>query len=189
MNNPVESLLEDDHESLGRLLTKLDSELAKPNLSVAFELLDLFWARLAVHIRAENLHLFPALANSSASLFTGSGGLPTYAEAQSALAHLRSDHDFFMKELAEMIKIMREIAGGKTARSEEAENLRERLAIITTRLEAHNRLEEEQAYIWPSLLFDERTLTELKVRLRHELENLPPRFEGTPPKLNQRNEP
>ena len=130
MKNPVEALLEDDHESLGRLLAKLDSELAKPNLSVAFELLDLFWARLAVHIRAENLHVFPALANSSAPLFTGSGGLPTYTQAQSVLVHLRSDHDFFMKELAALIKVMREIAGSELARLEELEDLRERLLVI-----------------------------------------------------------
>jgi quercetin dioxygenase-like cupin family protein len=31
MKNPVESLLEDDHESLGQLLTELDGELAKHN--------------------------------------------------------------------------------------------------------------------------------------------------------------
>ena len=45
MKNPVESLLEDDHASLGQLLTELDAELAKPNIARAFELLDLFWAR------------------------------------------------------------------------------------------------------------------------------------------------
>ena len=73
MNNSVESLLEDDHAALGELLAELDSELAKPNFVRGFELLDLFWARLAVHIRAENLHLFPALANAPASRFTGEG--------------------------------------------------------------------------------------------------------------------
>jgi len=45
MKNPVESLLEDDHESLDLLLTELDTELAKPDSARAFELLDLFWAR------------------------------------------------------------------------------------------------------------------------------------------------
>ena len=131
MKNLVEALLEDDHESLGRLLTKLDSELAKPNLSVAFELLDLFWARLAVHIRAENLHLFPALANSS-SLFTGSGGLPAYTQAQSVLDHLRSDHDFFMKELADMIKAMREMVGSNSSHREEIADLQRRMMVIAS---------------------------------------------------------
>jgi hypothetical protein len=77
MKNPVESLLEDDHASLGQLFAYLDEELARPDIARAFELLDLFWARLAVHIRAENLHLFPALANAPASLFTGKASLPT----------------------------------------------------------------------------------------------------------------
>ena len=60
MKNSVESLLEHDHESLGQLLAELEAELAKPNIARAFELLDLFCARLAVHIRAEKLHLLPA---------------------------------------------------------------------------------------------------------------------------------
>lgn len=178
MKNLVEALLEDDHESLGQLVGELNSALAKRNLTRAFELLDLFWARLAVHIRAENLHLFPILANSSASLFTGNGGLPAYRQAQSMLAQLRSDHDFFMKELAEMIKLMRKITGSEQSSLEEAENLRQRLIVIKERLEQHNQLEEEQVYIWPSLIFDEQTITRLCDRLRHELNHLPARFQS-----------
>jgi len=176
MKNPVESLLEDDHALLGRLLTELDAELSKPNIARAFELLDLFWARLAVHIRAENLHLFPALANAPASLFTGRGPLPASEEVHKVLARLRSDHDFFMKELAREIKAMREIAGSQEAHLEELEVLRQRLANVRERLEAHNLLEEERAYVWPSMLFDEQTGADLCDQLRHELENLPPRF-------------
>ena len=176
MKNAVESLLEDDHESLGQLLTELDAELTKPNFPRAFELLDLFWARLAIHIRAENLHLFPALANAPASLFTGKGGLPTRDEAHNVLLQLRSDHDFFMKELAEMIKRARAIRAGQTEDFNVAEDLGQCLSIIRKRLEAHNRLEEERTYTWPALLFDELTMTQLSKRLRRELENLPPRF-------------
>jgi Hemerythrin HHE cation binding domain len=176
MKNAAESLLEDDHASLGRLLTEFDAELAKPNLAPAFELLDLFWARLAVHIRAENLHLFPALADAFDALFTGQGDLPTSAVAQDVLMQLRSDHDFFMKELALMVKATREIAGGQLTPFEDIEDLRQRLTIIEKRLEAHNRLEEEQVYVWPSLVFDEQALAALSDRVRHELENLPPRF-------------
>jgi Hemerythrin HHE cation binding domain len=176
MKNPVESLLEDDHALLGQLLTELEAELSKPNIARAFELLDLFWTRLAVHIRAENLHLFPALANAPASLFTGRGPLPASEDVHNVLARLRSDHDFFMKELALMIKAMREIAGSQQAHLEEVDDLRERLATIAKRLEAHNLLEEKQVYVWPSLLFDEQTLARLCYQLRHELENLPPRF-------------
>ena len=176
MKNPVESLLEDDHALLAQLLAKLDAELSKPNIASAFELLDLFWARLAVHIRAENLHLFPALAHTPASRFTGKAGLPTSEEVQNVLASLHSDHDFFMKELAQMIKVMREIAGSHQVHLDEVEDLRQRLATTAKRLEAHNLLEEEQAYIWPALLFDKETIAALRDGLGHELENLPPRF-------------
>jgi hypothetical protein len=176
MKNPVESLLEDDHALLGQLLTELDAELSKPNIARAFELLDLFWARLAVHIRAENLHLFPALANAPASLFTAKDPLPASEEVHKVLARLRSDHDFFMKELAREIKAMREIAGSPEAHLEELEVLRQCLANVRERLEAHNLLEEKQAYVWPSMLFDEQTSADLCDQLRHELENLPPRF-------------
>jgi hypothetical protein len=176
MKNQVESLLEEDHESLGQLLTELDGELAKHNSPRAFELLDLFWARLAVHIRAENLHLLPALTNVAASLFTGKGGLPTRDEAHNVLLQLRSDHDFFMKELAEMIKRARGIRAGEAEDFNVAAELGRRLTVIKERLEAHNLLEEEQTYTWPALLFDEAMVAKLCERLRHELENLPPRF-------------
>jgi iron-sulfur cluster repair protein YtfE (RIC family) len=176
MKNQVESLLEDDHESLGQLLTELDAELAKHNFPRAFELLDLFWARLAIHIRAEHLHLFPALTNARASLFTGKGALPTRDEANTVLVTLRSDHDFFMKELAGMVKSARRVRAGQAEDFNVAEELGRRLTVIRKRLEAHNRVEEERAYAWPALIFDEPTIAELAERLRRELDNLPPRF-------------
>ena len=176
MKNSVESLLEDDHASLGQLLTELDAELSKPDIARAFELLDLFWARLAVHIRAENLHLFPAIADAAPSLFTGKGSLPAFEEAHRLLARLRSDHHFFMTELALMIKVMREMTGRQLVRIEEAGDLRQRLTTIAKRLEAHNLLEEKRIYTWPALLFDQQELAALRARISHELENLPARF-------------
>jgi hypothetical protein len=179
MKNPVEFLLEGDHESLGQLLTELDSALTDVNVSRSFELLDLFWARLAVHIRAENLHLFPALANVSPSLFTGKDCLPTPNDAQKVLEHLRADHNFFMKELAEMVRVMRDMTANQRANSEEVDDFRKRLMIITSRLEAHNELEETQAYGWVGLLLDAQTTANLAKRIQHELENLPPRLTST----------
>ena len=177
MKNSVESLLEADHASLGQLLSELDAELSTPNSARASELLDLFWARLAVHIRAENLHLFPALANALANAsFTGKDSLPTVEEAHRLFLRLRSDHDFFMTELALMIKVMREMRGSQLVSVEKAGDLRQRLTAIAKRLEAHNRLEENQAYTWPTLLFEEQELAALRARIAHELENLPPRF-------------
>lgn len=176
MKNAVESLMETDHESLAGLLAELETELARSNLPRAFELLDLFWARLAMHIRAEHLHLFTALANAPASVFTGKGNLPTSEEVRNLLSVLRADHDFFMKELARTIKFMRVIAGSQPARAEDVAEVQQRMMVIKQRLEAHNQLEEERAYIWPVLLFDGPTVARLRASLQHELENLPPRF-------------
>jgi AmiR/NasT family two-component response regulator len=176
MNNQVEFLLEDDHASLGQLLSEVNAELAKRNIARAFALLDIFWARLAVHIRAENLHLFPALASAPATSFTKTSSPPTAEEVKNVLARLRSDHDFFMKELGRMIKVMRTLAVSQEDHFEEVENLRQSLAKIASRLEEHNRLEETQAYRWPKLLLDEQELDRLCVCLRQELQNLPPRF-------------
>jgi hemerythrin-like domain-containing protein len=175
MKNTIEFLLEQDHESLDQLLKELDAALRKSAHPRAFDLLDLFWARLAVHIRAENLHLFPALDSAPAALFTGKGGLPTLEETRNVLARLRSDHDFFMKELAGMIKAMRK-RGIERTTPEEIEHLRESLTGIRKRLEDHNRLEEEQVYTWPALLFDDEMVAALRGQVRRELENLPPRF-------------
>ncbi|HEY8225492.1 MAG TPA: hemerythrin domain-containing protein [Pyrinomonadaceae bacterium] len=175
MKNSLEFLLESDHESLGQLLAKLDAELGKPNCVRAFELLDLFWARLAVHIRAENLHLFPALNEASALIHSAKDNLPDLEEVQNMLLRLRSDHDFFMKELSVAIKSARTIAACEVAPPKQTRELRQRLTTIAKRLEVHNKVEEEQVYLWPSLLLDEPSLIRLSDRVRHELENLPPR--------------
>jgi hypothetical protein len=176
MKNSVESLLAADHESLAQLLNELDEELSKPNISRAFELLDLFWARLAVHIRAENLGLFPALTNVPATSFTGRDGLPTSDEAQDILVRLRSDHDFFMKELALMMKATRKVSTPELTPIEQVNESRRRLLAVKDRLENHNRLEEEQVYGWPGLIFDEPAVAKICRLVRHELEKLPHRF-------------
>lgn len=183
MTNPVEYLLEEDHHSLSNLFAELDGEMAKPNVRRAFELLDLFWARLAVHIRAENLHLFPALVNLPVAALGGRAGVLTSDEIRPAsddvgkiINELRSDHDFFMKELAEMIKAMREIVGSEESPGQELKNLRRRLMVIRDRLDQHNQLEEEQVYLWPALVFDEQAMGRLCESVRKELSNLPPRF-------------
>ena len=153
MKNSVESLLEHDHESLDQLFVELDLALAKPDVARSFELLDLFWARLAVHIRAEHLHLFPALSNAVPKPSDNSS-VPTREEVEMTLTRLRSDHDFFMKGLAQLMKEARENGAG-------AGDFRKRLAAIRKRLETHNQIEERQVYLWPSLLLDETTVAAL----------------------------
>ncbi len=176
MTNSVKSVLEADHESLDHVLAELDAEFATQHVAHALELLDLFWALLAVHIRAENLHLFPALTNASPSLFTGKNGLPTAEEAQHLLLHLRTDHEFFMKDLATRVKTMREIVGSQAVHLEEIKEVRRGLDTVRKRLLMHNRMEEKQVYTWPVLLFDELTVARLCEGLQNELNNLPGRF-------------
>ena len=171
MKNSVESLLEHDHASLDQLFTQLDLALAKPEGARGFELLDLFWARLALHIRAEHLHLFPALRNATPEP-SGKSGIPTREEVEMTIARLRSDHDFFMKELAQLMKEARANGAGASG------DFRERLAAIRKRLETHNQIEERQVYVWSSLLLDETTVAALAERVRLELENTPSRFAG-----------
>jgi len=167
MKNSVESLLEDDHASLDQLFVELDLALAQPDTACGFELLDLFWARLAVHIRAEHLHLFPALSKA-ASKTSSKSRVPIREEVEMILTRLRADHDFFMKELAQLMKEAREHSAGG--------DFRKRLAEIRSRLEIHNQIEERQVYVWPALLFDETTVAALEEKIRLELENMPPRF-------------
>jgi iron-sulfur cluster repair protein YtfE (RIC family) len=175
MSNPVEALLQHDHESLSQLLTKLDQELARSNTIAAFELLDRFWAGLALHIRAENLELFPALSNLATTV-TGSASGPSSDDIEVVLSRLRADHNFFMTELATAIKTMRAVVAGELPKVESVASVQNRLAAIRQRLEDHNRIEEEQAYKWPELVLSDSEQTALRNRLQHELENIPPRF-------------
>ena len=63
MLETIEDLLGKDHKQLDRLLGAVRAALEGENCVEAFQTLDLFWARLAMHIRAENLHLFPSVLN------------------------------------------------------------------------------------------------------------------------------
>ena len=87
--------LSDDHEAVSEVLKQLLTALANKDVQSSYSTLDLLWARLAVHIRAEHLHLFPAVTSR-------------LTEAQAVVDQLREDHDFFMRELARAIGILRE---------------------------------------------------------------------------------
>jgi iron-sulfur cluster repair protein YtfE (RIC family) len=171
-------LLERDHEELDGLLGEFFLALDHGERDESFARLDLLWARLAMHIRAEHLCLFPAILGAPQSLLTGRGGAPRLEEAHSAIGVLRSDHDFFMHELAKAINLMRtlkDIPDGDAI----GETLREVRGIVLsvkTRLSAHNQLEESQVYEWVDILLDEAASSTLYARVRRELENLPPRF-------------
>ena len=175
----ISELLEKDHECLGELLQDLESVLQKNNIPWAFALLDLFWARLAVHIRAENVCLFPAILNASPALFETCSELPSFAHARTSIDSLRRDHNFFMERLADAVKRMRELLVAPERLAEDDTTLkevRENIAAVSERLTSHNRLEEEQVYRWPQAILNREQLILLRDALEHEIENLPQRF-------------
>ena len=147
--------LSDDHEAVGEVLKQLLTALDNHDVQSSYTRLDLLWARLAVHIRAEHLHLFPTIASK-------------LAEAQPTIDRLRADHDFFMRELARAVDILRN--GGDVA------NVRDTVREIENRLAIHNEIEEHEIYRWSSSILTESEQSELLTCINAELENRPPRF-------------
>jgi hypothetical protein len=170
-------MLADDHSELEKLIHELLGALDQENKSRSFELLDLLWARLAVHIRAEHLCLFPSILGAVRVSSTESGDSPQYDEAKRQIDLLRRDHDFFMGELGTAVNNMR-----KQKRSDHDVigkhllDVRHSVAKVKSRLDTHNQLEENHVYKWVNQLLDQEKLAALTARIRHEIENMPPRF-------------
>lgn len=174
MEERVPQLLAGDHEGLSGLLAELRLALARQNLQSAFDLLDLFWARLAMHIRAENLHLFPTILGTVHSGIAG--GKPAADEVTAAIDTLREDHNFFMQQVSASIKSLRAAMAQKPPPPDIYESVSDRIETVSGRLDQHNLLEEGQVYQWPALLLSPVQVERLKDSLRRELDNLPPRF-------------
>lgn len=157
--------LSDDHHAVSEVLEQLLTALENKDVQTSHSRLDLLWARLAVHIRAEHLHLFPAVTDR-------------LSEAQAIVKILRADHDFFMHELARAIGVLRELphttvtADSETKLAAVAGAVRE----VEERLAAHNEIEENQIYRWSGTILNESEQLELLARINAELENRPPRF-------------
>jgi len=172
-------LLEEDHRSIADMIAQLCAVLESQDAERALTRLDLFWARLAVHIRAEHLCLFPALIEAARQRASVSEeDRPRFEEAQSAINRLRHDHDFFMVELARAVNSLRGVLSSQDeeAISECLRDVRERVNEIMARLAEHNQLEEEQVYRWPAVLLDSSRQANLAECARRELENMPSRF-------------
>lgn len=172
-----------DHAEVDALLRGAMLAFDGGDAREVFSKLDYLWARLAVHIRAEHLHLFPALL--SAANAEGAGhisGTPTAREVADSVERLREDHDFFMRELAEAVNGARaQAARGGAADASGLLQLRGKVQAVAARLPEHNRLEEEQVYLWESALLHENARAELRDRMKREIDNLPPRFaDGVP---------
>jgi hypothetical protein len=92
----MDDQLSNDHAELGKLLGEVRDALEAGDITRSHSRLDLFWARLAMHIRAEHLHLFPAILQGLKEPPRVNAGMPSHSEVLSAIEKLRSDHDFFM---------------------------------------------------------------------------------------------
>jgi hypothetical protein len=175
---PVNEQLSGDHVWLAELVDQLQLALAGSELENTRAKLDLFWARLAVHIRAEHLHLFPAVLSSLGRKDGPPSPAPTLSEVQTVVATLQSDHDFFMSELARAVKIIRDLpAASAESRVKEAlREIRHKVKPVVQRLLTHNAMEENQIYRWTSIVLTVEEQTELAQRIGAELTNRPPRF-------------
>ena len=178
----IEEFLLEDHESLAALLEDLSFALERRDVLRAFDLLDRFWARLAVHIRAENVCLFPAILNAPAQLFIAENGLPELNEVRAVIARLRNDHNFFMDDLARTLKIMRGLLSVEhhDDQGQQIESVVLRISAVACRLKEHNKLEEERVYSWPKIVLTAGELARLSDALSFELRNLPTRLLQTP---------
>jgi len=174
----IESMLGEDHAQLDDLIAQLCAALEARDVERSFHLLDLTWARLAVHIRAEHLCLFPALLDASRHLSTFENGIPRFEEAQGVINRLRHDHDFFMVELAKAVNTMRRVMSSKGSHrtDEQLRDVQKAIITVKARLEEHNKLEEEQLYHWPARLLDSSKQAQLAECVGREIENMPPRF-------------
>ncbi len=169
-------LLAHDHSELDALLAVVSSALAGGDVERSFRNLDLFWAHLAMHIRAENIHLFPALVDASEGRLHGTD-VPARKTVQEIITRLRADHDFFMSELAAAMKQLRELH--RSDRQDSAPILakvREQVSRVHGRLEAHNKFEEARVYDLVDAFLDDSEQKALNEKLQRELNNLPPRF-------------
>jgi hypothetical protein len=177
MEKTIPSFMQQDHEELAELLQELYRELDEGEVVRSYQLLDLFWVRLAVHIRAENVCLFPAILNAPLDRFGSTNDLPTIDRARATVARLREDHNLFMNKLTTAIKITREVleAGGEIDVAGKLELVRENVVAVAEVLEEHNSVEEKEVYKWPRALLTESELARLESAVRMEIGNLPPR--------------
>ena len=166
----VSELLIDDHTAVDKVLKQVQTALHRGDLEVAHKEIDLFWARLAVHIRAEHLHLFPTVL----------AGLENDAldEAQTVVMQLRQDHDFFMHELALAVEIMRELLTfpQQVIVEERLNNVIRIVLEVERRLVKHNELEEDHMYRWAAIVLNSHEQANLAKLVTAELEKRPSRF-------------
>ncbi len=175
----MQELLTDDHLELDGLLDCLFLALGNGNATEVHEHLDLFWARLAMHIRAENLHLFPSILRAARSGWQDRPGvkLPVLDLVEKTIRNLDNDHSFFMRELGGAVKQVFDMKNNSGEKEKDFSPMREMFVELRHRLEIHNEVEESLVYLWGEQL-DQADLPILSSKIQKELQNLPPRFQG-----------
>lgn len=165
--------LVDDHLGLHRLLMQVQSALEHGDVHRAYAKIDLFWAKLAVHIRAEHLHLYPSILNSDQAT--------SLAKMQGVIDRLREDHDYFMHKLAGAVGNVRGLLNVSDKQKIESglEQIGTMIREVEERLEVHNEIEEGQVYCWVGTLLNDKEQEELAIAIRSELEKCPARFPAT----------
>lgn len=167
-------LLANDHTSVDRLLARLHVALANSDAGETYATLDLFWARLAVHIRAEHLHLFPAILTRANNMQK----LVALKEVEATIRTLRDDHDFFMHELGGAITTLRDLIATRNQSRMRAglEVISGIIISVEERLRQHNETEEETIYRWVSYFLSTEEQLELAGQIENELTKRPLRF-------------
>jgi len=174
----MNDLLTHDHSELDELLDRIFAAFEGSTTEQIYQTIDVFWARLAMHIRAEHLHLFPAILSMLESpKHPKENRVPNSEVVRNAIASLHEDHDFFMRELAGAIKQMRDL---RQKNYEDSANrlltVSETIIAVKGRLETHNEREETDVYRWAERLLNQSELADLNGRMQKELDNSPPRF-------------
>lgn len=166
LDNEYDNLLAEDHSELGGLLDESIAAARSGDGTRAFRQLDRFWARLAMHIRAEHLHLFPVLLEAAG-----------ISDVEVTISRLREDHNYFMQELAELVKVMRKLTEEKIDDPmTQLKEVESRLERVKERLRTHNEIEELNVYPLTNTALSAEKARTLDTKMRKELENLPPRF-------------
>ena len=171
----MKDLLAADHLELDSVLDELLAAFEKTDAAEVYQKLDFFWARLAMHIRAEHLHLFPAIQKAAQS--DQPNDLKASPEfIRESIRRLENDHNFFMRELGGAIKQMLEMRENNWQDKDAGlAGLREKINALGERLERHNELEESDVYSWAEALTPGDAAV-LRTKIQKELDNLPPRF-------------
>jgi len=173
----TERLLASDHAALDYAFDAVIQAIDGNNAAESFARLDLLWARLGMHIRAEHLCLFPAILNALSDEGARQIASLDSDSAREIIEKLRGDHDYFMHEMARTIKLLRKVQAADDEDSNEwQDTARQSMIAIRHCLESHNAIEEERVYRWASMLLRGEDQLNLASCVRKELGNLPPRF-------------